>query len=409
MENNQKDKVLVPGFTETQVEIIRTQIAKGATDDELRFFLTTCNAYGLDPLKKEIFFQKQKVKTVYRRGQKGDFKDYPRMFDRGEGYENNRNIDIDALQYEVVNVTSRDGYRKIAQQKPNYKGTMSFAVHLNDEFSINFKDYTVEHKFNLQDRGHLVGAWAKVEFEGMNPTIKFVKFSEYNSKTFIWKQYPTSMIEKVAEVHAYRQAMDISGLTTAEELAAGENISISATINDFPESDEVEQPVIENLPSKELQEEVQSVAEGSAKSSSEEFAALQAKLEKPDVTKSTATTSDSTTPADIEKKTQQKDPAATSEPEKVPITAEDSTASDVEMIEFTVVAVAKKETTGDNSKPYLHVATKNHGFVYATEPDHIEYLLERHMNEGQGFVVKGQLDSSKGKAKFGMIEMTQVA
>jgi phage recombination protein Bet len=199
-------------YTQEQIDLIKSQIAKGATDDELKMFTTLAEKYGLDPMLKEIWFIKQAKKTQIN----GKWE-----------YKRTKTGEIDYTGADTLIYTSRDGYLKIAQRDENFKGIISMAVHEGDHFEIDAEHYKVTHKFGLK-RGKIIGAWSKVDHAKRSPVIVFVNFSEYYSeKSTTWKQYPTAMIIKVAEVFALKRQFGISGLVTREEM--------SHTIQDEPE------------------------------------------------------------------------------------------------------------------------------------------------------------------------------
>lgn len=191
-------------FNQSQVDLIKNTVAKGATGDELQMFLYLAQQYQLDPFKKEIWFLK---------------------------YNGQTNI-----------MTSRDGYLKYAQLNDDFEGLMSFVVKEGDVFEIDASEYKVTHKFGAK-RGHILGAWARCDRKGKKPFIAYVEFSEYNKSTNIWKSYPSAMIQKVAEVFVLKRAFGINGLVTKEEIDAGETTIEQDVITDHqPVTEDKQQP-----------------------------------------------------------------------------------------------------------------------------------------------------------------------
>jgi phage recombination protein Bet len=196
MSNNALQLASVSGFTAEQVALVKRTVAKGATDDELALYLTLARKYGLDPFAKEIWF-----------------------------------IKYDASSPTVM--TSRDGYLKIAMQDPEYDGIKSFVVRENDEFSIDAQNDQIVHKFGAK-RGEIIGAWAAAYHKSRRPQICFVDFSEYNTGKNIWKSYPSSMIQKVAESFVLKRQFSISGLVTQEEMGASEGNAATIDVTPAP-------------------------------------------------------------------------------------------------------------------------------------------------------------------------------
>lgn len=165
---------------ERYLNLIKRTVAKDSTNEELEMFLYTAARYDLDPLMKEIVFFKAKG--------------VPAM------------------------VVTRDGYLKIAMKDPNYDGLTSFVVKEGDEFEIDAENFTVKHKFGT-DRGKILGAWAIASHKERKPIIAFVDFKEYVRRNHrAWDNYPSAMIQKVAEVFVLRRQFNIAGVVAREEL-----------------------------------------------------------------------------------------------------------------------------------------------------------------------------------------------
>lgn len=184
-------------FSREQVDLIKQTVAKGATDTELKFFLTLASKYGLDPFRKEIWFVK--------RG--GD----------------------------ATIMTSRDGYLKIAMQDPNFDGLQSMVVKEGDEFEYDAENCKVRHKFGTK-RGGILGAWAIARHKKRPPVICFVDFNEYKGESPVWKKYPSAMIQKVAEVFVLRRQFNISGLVTGEELDHADVVDMQPVVDVMEET-----------------------------------------------------------------------------------------------------------------------------------------------------------------------------
>lgn len=168
-------------YDPSMVQTLKNTIADGATDDELVMLLTLAGKYQLDPFAKEIFFMKMDKKPVI--------------------------------------MTSRDGYLAIAHRDPNFDGLQSAAVYAEDTFELDVVGGTVIHKPSLKTDPNMkpVGAWAIAYRKDRRPALVYVRYREYSKNTVPWSQYPSSMIEKVAQVRALKLQFSISGLVTQEE------------------------------------------------------------------------------------------------------------------------------------------------------------------------------------------------
>jgi len=117
-----RNYLIGPKFTPNQIALIRKEVAKELTDDELVLFIYRCRAYGLDPLKGEASAQ------LY----------------------NKNNPD----KREMVVVVQRDGYLTIAHKSGQFDGMQSGS--------------------RKDDDGNLVG-WAKVWNKSADHPVEYTR------------------------------------------------------------------------------------------------------------------------------------------------------------------------------------------------------------------------------------------
>lgn len=176
------------GLTETEINVVKSSLATGASDTELMYFLKACQSYGLSPIKKEIYYTKMGGK--------------------------------------VTLVVSRDGYLTLAHRNPLFRGIHSDVVHEKDDLSIHTSVnddgamvQEIDHRYpGFGARGKVVGAWSRIDMANQAPVVVLVKIEDYDKGTPIWKQYKSAMIIKCAESIALKKVSDAAGLVSAAEI-----------------------------------------------------------------------------------------------------------------------------------------------------------------------------------------------
>jgi phage recombination protein Bet len=192
--NNQIEKTQSTiSFSKEQLELIKTQIAPEATNDELQLFLYTAKRSGLDPLARQIYCIHRSVKLP--NGQYGK---------------------------KMTVQTSIDGFRVIAERSGLYGGQG-------------------EPIFDYDDNGDPISCKISVfKFRGdvrYEAAVGVAFFSEYaqtdrnGNLTGLWASKKRIMLQKVAESLALRKAFaqDLSGLYISEEMPPAEETIVTAS------------------------------------------------------------------------------------------------------------------------------------------------------------------------------------
>lgn len=162
------------------------------TELEFSFLIQLGKATQLNPFMKEIWV----VKYRKRNRDTGKFEELPAQIFIG-----------------------RDGYRKAAQRQADYEYHQVNAVYTKDQFNIINDE--IHHAYGFGNRGELMGAYCIVKRKkASRPTYVMVSMDEYNLRQSLWEAKPETMIKKVAEAQALRQAFQevLSGTYSDAEM-----------------------------------------------------------------------------------------------------------------------------------------------------------------------------------------------
>ena len=185
--------------------IINNYLAPGQdfTEDECYSLIGMSKARGLNPVVKDVYFQR--------------YNGVPSI------------------------VVSRDYYEKRACMNPNFAGKENGIVVLNRKEEIEYRSGTI-----MLEGEELLGGWCRVYMRNLlYPVFVSVQFDEAAKKKTdgslqaTWASMPKTMIEKVAVVRALRQAMteEFGGTYSTDELGIDET-ELDNSVKEPPKADQ---------------------------------------------------------------------------------------------------------------------------------------------------------------------------
>lgn len=195
-------------FSQRQLAIITSQIAKGASEDELAYFLEVCKSTGLNPLQKQIYA----IMRNQREQVGGEWRTTSRM----------------TIQ------TGIDGYRLIAARTGQLAG---------------IDDPTYDTEDAEQPKRASVTVWRFVAGHRV-PFVATARWAEYaatdkdGKPQSLWKKMPYLMLGKCAEALALRKAFpaELSGVYTGEEMEQADSDGPQGYIEATPTAQQTAAP-----------------------------------------------------------------------------------------------------------------------------------------------------------------------
>jgi len=174
-------------LTRAQVELIKTQVAKGATDDELKLFITVCRNAKLDPFIRQVHFVKR--------------------------WDSKLGKEVGVIQVGI------DGFRSIAEMSNSYAGSDDAVYKDEHEETLNKETIMVPGSATVS----VYKLMSNGERYPFTATARWKEYYPGDKQGYMWRKMPFNQLGKCAEALALRKAFPklLSGLYAPEEMDQG--------------------------------------------------------------------------------------------------------------------------------------------------------------------------------------------
>jgi len=196
-----KEKTGMAAFekmTRQQIDLIKRTVAKDATDDELKLFISVCHGSQLNPFLRQVHFVK-----------------------RWSGKDGKS---VGTIQVGI------DGFRAIAEGGGQYAGSDD-AVHRDDfEITVNKEKITVPGSATVTVHKLMDG-----ERYPFTATARWREYYTGEKQGYMWHKMPYGQLAKCAEGLALRKAFPklLSGLYVPEEMDQAGTVQAPPTDSKF--------------------------------------------------------------------------------------------------------------------------------------------------------------------------------
>ena len=174
-------------WSRSDIELIKEQVAREATDQELRYFLMVCKATGLDPRLKQIYFIKR--------------------------WDSNAGKKIGAVQ------SSIDGIRSVAEDSGEYAGQDAPILEFYEH------DKNKMRPFSATVTVYRMVSGERVPFTHTAYWDEYVQLTKDGNPTSFWLKMPKNQLAKCAEAGALRKAFPrkLQKIYVHEEMGQADN------------------------------------------------------------------------------------------------------------------------------------------------------------------------------------------
>jgi len=190
-----KNLALVSEETEQMLQDLKSVVAPGATDSELKLYSMYCTNTGLNPFMGQVHFIKRAGKPTFQ--------------------------------------VSIDGYRAKAEQTNKYAGSEDY---LFDEGITQYEHIKSKRGFPITATA-IVNKIVKGQIFPIKATVAWTAYCPAEGQNFMWKKMPYQMLGKCAEAAALRKAFPnvLGGLYIQEELDNSKEILIKEEVKEVKE------------------------------------------------------------------------------------------------------------------------------------------------------------------------------